>query len=139
MDPLIIRQLSRKLRSAWSKTLSYAVGTRAVSTLLSTGLAVITAWLLPIDPEQRLLFLLGCFSLFFSFSFNGLRIIYSHGFRAEQRVGLLALLETSNRIITAGLIALIFWLHCPLLWTYIFLFSSHLPMFLFQILVPTNR
>jgi len=139
MDPLIIRQLSRQPRRAWSKTLSYAVGTRAVSTLLSTGLAVITAWLLPIGPEQRLLFLIGCFSLFFSFSFNGLRIIYSHGFRAEQRVGLLALLETSNRIITAGLIALIVWLRCPLLWAYVLLVYSDLPMFLIQLLFASRR
>ncbi len=139
MDPLIIRQLSRQPRRVWSETLSYAVGTRAVSTLLSTGLALITAWLLPIGPEQRSLFLLGCFSLFFSFSFNGLRIIYSHGFRAEQRVGLLALLETSNRIITAGLIALIVWLHCPLLWAYILLVYSDLPMFLVQVLLASKR
>ena len=139
MDPLIIRQLSRQPRHVWSETLSYAVGTRAVSTLLSTGLALITAWLLPIGPEQRSLFLLGCFSLFFSFSFNGLRIIYSHGFRAEQRVGLLALLETSNRIITAGLIALIVWLHCPLLWAYILLVYSDLPMFLVQVLFACQR
>jgi O-antigen/teichoic acid export membrane protein/O-antigen ligase len=139
MDPLIIRQLSRQPRHVWSETLSYAVGTRAVSTLLSTGLALITAWLLPIGPQQRLLFLLGCFSLLFSFSFNGLRIIYSHGFRAEQRVGLLALLETSNRIITAGLIALIVWLHCPLLWAYILLVYSDLPMFLVQVLFASKR
>ena len=139
MDPLIIRQLSRQPRRAWSETLSYAVGTRAVSTLLSTGLALITAWLLPIGPEQRSLFLIGCFSLFFSFSFNGLRIIYSHAFRAEQRVGLLALLETSNRIITAGLIALIVWLHCPLLWAYVLLVYSDLPMFLIQLLFASRR
>jgi len=139
MDPLIIRQLSRQPRRTWSETLSYAVGTRAVSTVLSTGLAVITAWLLPIGPEQRSLFLLGSFTLFFSFSCNGLRIIYSHGFRAEQRVGLLALLETSNRIITAGLIALIVWLHCPLLWAYALLAYSDLPMFFVQILFANRR
>lgn len=139
MDPLIIRQLSRQPRRTWSETLSYAVGTRAVSTVLSTGLAVITAWLLPIGPEQRSLFLLGSFTLFFSFSFNGLRIIYSHGFRAEQRVGLLALLETSNRIITAGLIALIVWLHWPLLFGYALLVYSDLPMFLAQVLFANRR
>lgn len=139
MDSLIIRQLSRQPRRVWSETLSYAVGTRVVSTLLSTGLALITAWLLPIGSEQRSLFLIGAFSLFFSFSFNGLRIIYSHGFRAEQRVGLLALLETSNRIITAGLIALIVWQHYPLLWAYVLLVYSDLPMFLLQILLANQR
>ncbi|HEY4035591.1 MAG TPA: flippase, partial [Ktedonobacteraceae bacterium] len=139
MDPLVIRQLSRQPRRAWSETLSYAVGTRAVSTLLSIGLALITAWLLPIGVEQRSLFLIGCFSLLFSFSFNGLRIIYSHGFRAEQRVGLLALLETSNRVITAGLIALIVWLHYPLLWAYVLLVYSDLPMFLIQLLYASRR
>jgi O-antigen/teichoic acid export membrane protein/O-antigen ligase len=139
MDPLIIRQLSRQPCSVWGETLSYAVGTRAVSTLLSVGLALITAWLLPISPEQRSLFMIGCFSLFFSFSFNGLRIIYSHGFRAEQKIGLLALIETSNRIITAGLIALIVWLHSPLLWAYVLLVYSDLPMFLIQLLLASKR
>jgi O-antigen/teichoic acid export membrane protein/O-antigen ligase len=139
MDPLIIRQLSRQPRGVWSETLSYAVGTRAVSTLLSTGLALITAWLLPISAEQRSLFLIGSFSLLFSFSFNGLRIIYSHGFRAEQRVGLLALLETSNRIITAGLIALIVWQRYPLLWAYVLLIYSDLPMFLIQLVLSSKR
>ncbi len=38
MDQLIIRQLSRESRRAWSETLSYAVGTRTVSTGLSIGL-----------------------------------------------------------------------------------------------------
>lgn len=139
MDPLIIRQLSLQPRRLWSETLSYAVGTRAVSTLLSTGLALITALLLPIGSEQRALFLIGSFSLFFSFSFNGLRIIYSHGFRAEQRVGLLALLETSNRIITAGLIALIVWQRYPLLWAYVLLVYSDLPMFIIQFLLACKR
>lgn len=139
MDPLIIRQLSRQPRRLWSETLSYAVGTRAVSTLLSMGLALITAWLLPIVSEQRSLFLIGSSSLLFSFSFNGLRIIYSHGFRAEQRVGLLALLETSNRIITAGLIALIVWQRYPLLWAYVLLVYSDIPMFLLQLLLASKR
>ena len=139
MDSLIIRQLSRQPRSVWGETLSYAVGTRAVSTLLSVGLALITAWLLPISPELRSLFMVGCFSLFFSFSFNGLRIIYSHGFRAEQKIGLLALIETSNRIITAGLIALIVWLHVPLLWAYVLLVYSDLPIFLIQLLLASKH
>jgi O-antigen/teichoic acid export membrane protein len=139
MDQLIIRQLSRQPRRVWSETLSYAVGTRAVSTLLSTGLALITAWLLPIGSEQRSLFVIGAFSLFFSFSFNGLRIIYSHGFRAEQRVGLLALLETSNRIVTAVLIALIVWQRYPLLWAYVLLVYSDLPMFIIQFLLACQR
>jgi O-antigen/teichoic acid export membrane protein/O-antigen ligase len=139
MDPIIIRQLSRQPRHVWSETLSYAVGTRTVSTAISIILAVITAWLLPISAEQRSLFLLASFTLFFSFSCNGLRIIYSHGFRAEQKVGLLALLETSNRIITAGLMALIVWLHCPLLWAYVLLAYSDLPMFLIQVTVSNRR
>ena len=139
MDQLIIRQLSRQPRRVWSETLSYAVGTRAVSTLLSTGLALITAWLLPIGSEQRSLFVIGAFSLFFSFSFNGLRIIYSHGFRAEQRVGLLALLETSNRMITAGLIALIVWQRYPLLWAYGLLVYSDFPMFIIQARLANKR
>ncbi len=129
MDPLIIRQLSREAHTAWSKTLSYAVGTRLLSTILGVGAAALLAMLLPINAEQRTLFLLGSVSLLFSFSFNGLRIIYSHGFRAEQRVGILSLLETTNRVVTAALVGLIILLHLSLVWAYVLLVYSDLPFF----------
>jgi O-antigen/teichoic acid export membrane protein len=133
MDPLLIRQLSRQPRTTWGETLSYAAGTRAIAIFLSCCAAMVTAWLLPISTEQRMLFWLGSITLFFSFSFNGLRFIYTHGFRAEQRIGSLAILETCNRLITAGLIGLVIWLRWPLLWIYALLIYSDLPLFLLQV------
>src|SRR6266700_257889 len=139
MDPLIIRQLSREAHTAWSKTLSYAVGTRLLSTILGVGAAALLAMLLPINAEQRTLFLLGSVSLLFSFSFNGLRIIYSHGFRAEQRVGILSLLETTNRVVTAALVGLIVLLRLSLVWAYVLLVYSDLPFFFILVMIARRR
>ena len=139
MDQVLIRQLSRQPRGAWGMELSYALGTRLVSTLLSAGTAVIVACLLPIAVEQRILFLLGSVALLFSFSFNGVRIIFSHGFRVEQRVGFLSLLESVNRLFTAGLMGLVVLLHLSLVWAYVLLVYTDLPMFLIQAYVASKR
>jgi O-antigen/teichoic acid export membrane protein len=139
MDPLIIRQLSRQKREEWSKTLSYAAGTRLLSTTLSIGAAVLLILMLPVSPEQRNLLLLGSASLLFSFSFNGLRMIYSHGFRAEQQVGTLSLLETTNRVVTAGLVALIVLFHFSLLWACILIIYSDLPFFFILVMMAQRR
>lgn len=139
MDPRIIRQLSRQPRAEWSSILSYAAGTRLLSTTLSaTALALLTLTL-PISTEQRNLLLLGSMSLFFSFSVNCLRAIYSHGFRAEQRASFLILLETVNRVVTAGLVVLAVVLHLSLLWAYILIIYSDLPFFLIQMLIARRR
>ncbi len=139
MDPLIIRQLSSQPRAVWGKILSYALGSRLISTLASVAFATLVACLLPVHTEQRNLFLLGGVSLLFSFSFNGVRIILSHGFRAEQRVGQLAALEAANRLLTAGLIALVVMLHLSLLWIYIIVVYSDLPAFLLQAWLACKR
>ena len=139
MDPLVIRQLSSQPRAEWGRILSYALGSRLISTLVSTAAAALAACILPIHREQRDLLLIGCSSLLFSFSFNGMRIILSHGFRAEQRVGPLALLEAANRILTATLIALVVMLHLSLLWIYIIVVYSDLPAFLLQLWLAYRR
>ena len=139
MDPLIIRQLSSQPRLAWGELLSYALGSRLVSTLASTATAILIAYLLPVQPEQHALLFIGCTSLLFSFSFNGMRIILSHGFRAEQRVGSLAMLEAANRILTAVLIALVVMLRLSLLWIYIVVVYSDLPAFLLQLWLAHRR
>jgi len=139
MDPLIIRLLSRQPRRQWSDILSYAAGTRLVSTMLSAVAAAIVACVLPVSTEQRSLLLVGCGALLFSFSFNGLRIIYSHGFRAEQRIASLSLLEMVNRIITAALTLLIVWLRWPLFWGYVLLLYSDFPTFLLQVWLARRR
>ncbi|GAC1503796.1 MAG: hypothetical protein NVS2B12_15480 [Ktedonobacteraceae bacterium] len=139
MDPLIIRQLSGQPRATWGATLSYALGSRIASTMMCIFAAIIVACLLPVHTEQRNLFLLGSASLLFSFSFNGVRIIFSHGFRAEQRVGSLAIVEAANRILTTGLVALVVMLHLSLLWIYVILVYSDLPAFLLQIWLACRR
>lgn len=139
MDVLLIRQLSCQARDEWSAILSYATGTRLLSTLLSTFLAAVVAVIVPISSEERNLFLLGSVSLLFSFSFNGLRIIYAHGFRAEQQIGILSLLETVNRVCTALLVALAVLLHLSLLWAYVLLVYSDLPAFLLLAYVASKR
>ncbi len=139
MDPLIVRLLSRQPRGEWGKTLSYAAGTRTISILLCVIAAIVTACLLPISAEQRNLFWLGSITLFFSFSFNGLRFIYTHGFRTEQRIGLLSILEPGNRMITAVLIVLVIWWRWPLLLAYALLVYSDLPLFLLQVLLASKR
>ena len=139
MDPLVIRQLSDRPREVWGSILSYALGSRLISTGASSVAAALIVCLLPIQAEQRNLLLIGCTSLLFSFSFNGTRIILSHGFRAEQRVGPLALLEAANRILTAALIALVVVLHLSLLWIYITVVYSDLPAFLLQLWLACRR
>jgi O-antigen/teichoic acid export membrane protein/O-antigen ligase len=139
MDPLLARQLSRQPQTLWGKTLSYAAGTRLILTLLSVCLAVITTWLLPINDELRTLFCFGSVTLFFSFSFNGLRFIYTHGYRVEQRIGALVVLETANRLITAGLIVLVVTWRWPLFWAYLLLVYSDLPLFLLQFWLASKR
>jgi O-antigen/teichoic acid export membrane protein len=139
MDPLVIRQLSNRPRAAWGSILSYALGSRLLSTVTCSVLAALVACLLPIPTEQRNLLLIGCTTLLFSFSFNGARIILSHGFRAEQRVGPLALLEAANRILTAALIALVVLLHLSLLWIYVLVVYSDLPAFLLQLWLACGR
>jgi O-antigen/teichoic acid export membrane protein len=139
MDPLLVRRLSRQARSAWSETLSYAAGTRLLSTSFSVFCAMTVTLLLPVGAEQRLLFLLGSLSLFFSYSFNGLRIIYEHGFRAEERVEPMSLLDMLNRILTAALIAFTVLLRLPFILIYILLLSSDLPFCLVLMLIARRR
>ncbi len=83
--------------------------------------------------------LLGSLSLLFSFSFNGLRIIYTLGFRAEQRVSMLSLLEATNRVITAGLVALVVFFRLSLLWAYILVVYSDLPFFIVLVIIARRR
>lgn len=139
MDPLIVRKLSKQKRTEWGETLSYAAGTRLMSTLLASAVACITAFLLPINVEQRNLLLVGSLTLLFSFSFNGLRIIYACGYWAEQRAKVPSSLEAINRITTAGLIALVVLLRLPLLWVYSVIVGSDLPFFLLLVFFARRR
>jgi O-antigen/teichoic acid export membrane protein len=66
-------------------------------------------------------------------------MIYSHGFRAEQQVGALSLLETTDRVVTAGLVALIVLFHFSLLWTYILIIYSDLPFFFILVMMARRR
>src|SRR5207248_2769761 len=119
MDPLIIRLLSRQPRGKWSDTLSHAAGSRFFLTALSVSIISVVVLILPLSAEQRNLLLCGCLSLFFNFSYNGLRAIYSHGFRAEQRVSPLILLETADRLLTAAMVVVAVVFRLPLFWSYI--------------------
>lgn len=139
MDPLIIRQLSRSQRSQWREILSTAAGTRFLSTLASSFLLLLVTWLLPLSPELRTLLFIGGFSLFFSFSVNCLRVVYSHGFRAEQHTNMLIVLETANRLVTAGLIGLVVLFQIPLAWAYALIVFSDLPSFLILVWMARRR
>ncbi|GCE10501.1 O-antigen ligase family protein [Tengunoibacter tsumagoiensis] len=139
MDDLLLRQLSHQPRAQWSNLLSYAAGTRCLTVGLSTIIALLLCWLLPLGNEQRTLLLLGSTTLLFSFSFNGLRIVYTHGFRAEQRIVWLCLLEAGNRLLTASLVALILLWHLSLVWSYALLIYSDLPAFVLLVLLATRR
>lgn len=139
MDALVIRELSRRGQKSWGEILSHALGTRLLCTLAGIGLCILGALLLPVEPQERSLLLLGSVSLLFSFSVNGLRMIYSNGFRAEQRVTTLALIEMTNRIITAGLVVVVVLLHLSLLWAYVLIIYSDLPFFLLQAWIATRR
>ncbi|GAC1381250.1 MAG: hypothetical protein NVS4B7_08580 [Ktedonobacteraceae bacterium] len=139
MDPLVIRQLSRQPRASWSTILSYAAGTRLTSTLLSATLACLLALILPISAEQRNLLLLGSFSLIFSFSYNGLRTVYEYGFRAEQRIASYTVIETINRVLTAGLVLVVVLFHLSLIWAFVLIVYSDLPFFLILVLIARRR
>jgi O-antigen/teichoic acid export membrane protein len=139
MDALVIRELSRRGRKRWSEILSYALGTRLICTLAGIGLSILGALLLPVGAQQRSLLLLGSVSLLFSFSVNGLRMIYSNGFRAEQRVMTLALIEMTNRIITAGLVVVVVVLHLSLVWAYVLMIYSDVPFFILQVWIARRR
>ncbi len=139
MDPFIIRELSRHKRAEWSNILNHALGTRAFSCLLSAIASAIVALLLPISAEQRTLLLLGSVSLFFSFSFNGLRSIYTYGFVAQQRAEPLFILETVNRVLTAGLVFLVVVLHLSIIWAYCLLVYSDIPFFIIQVVIARRR
>jgi O-antigen/teichoic acid export membrane protein len=139
MDPLIIRLLSRQARGEWSDTLSYAAGSRFFLTALSISAISLLVLLLPFSTEQRNLLLCGCLSLFFNFSYNGLRSIYSHGFRAEQRITPLILLETTDRLLTAAMVVAAVLLHLPLLWSYILIIYADLPCCIALMLIARRR
>jgi O-antigen/teichoic acid export membrane protein len=139
MDQLFIRQLVRQARTEWGDTLSYAAGTRLLSTALSAATAILLALVLPIPAELRNLLLLGSVWLFFSFSVNTLRTVYSYGFAAEQRVGVISLLTTINRLVTSGLVILIVLLRIPLLWAYAIIVYSDLPFFILLVMVARRR
>lgn len=130
MDPLFVRQLSRQKRSEWSTSLSYAVGTRAVTSIISSGIAVLCAILLPVNPEQRLLLLLGSASVLFSFSVNGLRTVYEYGYWTEQRMAPLSLIDAINRVATAVLITVAVLLRLSLPWAYVLISYSDIPFFI---------
>ncbi len=139
MDPLIIRLLSRLPRTEWSETLSYAAGSRCLLTTVSVATLSLLVLMLPFSTEQRYLLLFGCFSLFFNFSYNGLRVIYSHGFRAEQRVTLLILLETGDRLLTAAMVIVVVLFRLPLLWAYILIIYVDLPCCIVLMLIARHR
>ena len=130
MDPLFVRQLSRQKRSEWSTSLSYAVGTRAVTSIISSAIAVLCAIFLPVNPEQRLLLLLGSASVLFSFSVNGLRTVYEYGYWTEQRMAPLSLIDAINRVTTAVLITVAVLMHLSLPWAYVLISYSDIPFFI---------
>jgi O-antigen/teichoic acid export membrane protein len=139
MDPLIIRLLSRQPRGEWSDTLSYAAGSRFFLTAVSISVIALLVLLLPFSIEQRDLLLCGCLSLFFNFSYNGLRSIYSHGFRAEQRITPLILLETADRLLTAAMVVVAVMLHLSLLWSYILIIYADLPCCIALMIIACRR
>lgn len=139
MDPLLIRMLSTQKRAKWSDTLSFAAGTRLLSTLLMSGSAAFIAFVLPVSMEQRVLLLLGSGSLLFSFSFNGLRTVYECGFWAEQRFAVLSLIDAIDRVVTSALIVVAILLRLSLAWTYILIVYSDLPFALVLVALAGRR
>ncbi|MBE3558660.1 MAG: flippase [Ktedonobacteraceae bacterium] len=139
MDPLIVRRLSRQRRSEWRDTLSYAAGSRLLSTLLSIGVIWLLAAVLPLAVEVRCLLVLGSASLLFSFTYNGWRAIYLHGFHAEQRVSLLVWLETVNRWLMAAMAVLVVMFHLPLLLAYALILYIDLPCFIVLMYIARRR
>lgn len=139
MDPLIIRALSTQRRSKWSDTLSYAAGTRLLSTIVVSAGAALTALALPVSAEQRTLLLLGSGCLLFSYSFNGLRTVYECGFWAEQRIAVPSLIEAIDRVVTSGLIVVAILFRLSLAWIYILIVYSDLPFSLALALIARRR
>lgn len=139
MDPLVVRLLSRKPREEWPAILSYAAGTRLFSTAISAILSVVVAFVMPIGAEQRNLLLLGSIALFFSFSFNCLRMVYTYGFGAEQQVAIPSIIEASDRVLTAVLVAVVVLFHLSLVSGYILIMYSDLPFFLILALLARRR
>ena len=133
IDPLVLRQLSKKPRAEWREILSYAIGTRVFVISLVVGATILAVLLLPMSEEQRNLLLIGSISLFFSFSLGSLHTTFEIGFRLEQRVSLLSIITTIDRIVTAGLVGLIVYLHLPLLWACCIIIYSDIPFFLIQL------
>src|SRR6266487_871972 len=139
IDPLVLRQLSRKPRAEWRETLSYAVGTRLLVITLIVGAIVLVAIISPISAELRNLLLLGSVSLFFSFSVGSLRTTFEIGFRLEQRITMISLLMTIDRIVTAGLVGFIVFFHLPLLWACFLIIYSDVPFFVIQVVLARRR
>lgn len=139
IDPLILRQLNRKPRAEWSELLGYALGARLLAIVVLIIVAVLIALVLPISVELHNLLLLGSVSLCFSFSIGSLRTTFEIGFRKEQRVAMISLLATTNRIITAGLASLIVIFHLPFLWACFLLIYSDLPFFVIQMLIARRN
>ncbi len=139
MDPLLIRRLSRQPQARWSRVLSYALGARLLSTLVSMLAIALLALLLPISMEQRTVLWLGCGSLLFSFSYNGLRTVYTYGFRTEQRIAPLVIIETVSRILVAAMIGVAILEHLPFIWTYVLIVYIDLPCFIVLSLIARRR
>lgn len=139
MDPLITRTLSTQRRSKWSETLSFAAGTRLLSTLTVSVFAALIAFALPVSAEQRVLLLLGSGCLLFSFSFNGLRTVYECGFWAEQRFAIPSLVEALDRVVTSSLIVVAILFRLSLAWTYILIVYSDIPFFLALVFFARRR
>jgi O-antigen/teichoic acid export membrane protein len=139
IDPLILRQLSHQPRAQWGETLSYAIGTRLLAVIAAVLVTIACALLLPMTITERALLILGSFSMFFSFSIGGWRSIFETGFRAEQRISMLSLIVTIDRLVTAGLVGLIVWLRLPLLWACFIILYSDLPFFLVQAFITRRR
>jgi O-antigen/teichoic acid export membrane protein len=139
MDQLFIRQLVRQARKDWGDTLSYAMGTRLLSTALSAAVAILLILVLPINAELKDLLLLGSVWLFFSFSVNTLRMVCVYGFAAEQRVGIPSLLTVINRLVTSFLVLIIVLLKIPLLWAYAIIVYSDLPYFIILLMIARRR
>jgi O-antigen/teichoic acid export membrane protein len=139
MDSLLIRRLSRQPQYAWPETLSYALGTRLLLTLASILAIMLLALFLPISMEQRTVLWLGCGALLFSFSYNGLRTVYTYGFRAEQRFAPLVIIETVGRLLVAVMIAVAMVERLSFIWTYIFITYIDLPCFIVLAFIARRR
>jgi O-antigen/teichoic acid export membrane protein len=139
MDPFITRTLTAQARSKWGETLSYAAGTRLLTTMAVSSAAALIASVMPVGAEQRVLLYLGIVCLLFSYSFNGLRTVFECGFWAEQRLAIPSLIEAVDRVVTSGLVVAAVLFHLSLIWTYILITYSDLPFFLVLALLAGRR